>query len=78
MKFFDEIALTLHFRSDIGDIADILVETGLLDFFPAHLLDGGSKEQELEFIHHHDFGDFDHDFVERHVVKIRLFLPVFA
>ena len=76
MEFFDEIALALDFWGDISNITDIFVETGLFNFFPAHLLDRGSEEEEFEFVHHHDFGDFDHDFVKGDIVKVRLFLTV--
>ncbi len=78
MKLFDEFPFILYFWSDISHIFDINIKAGLIHFFPSHLLDGGTKEEEFEFIHHHDFGDLDHDFVKGDVVETGLFFCIFA
>lgn len=76
MKLFYELSFRLYFWCYVGYVFNINIEARLVHFFPAHLLYGGSEEEEFEFVHHHDFGDLDHDLVEGHVVETGLFLCV--
>ncbi len=78
MKLFNKFSFRLYFGSDIDHILNINIEAGLVNFFPPHLLYGGTEEEKFEFVHHHDFGDLDHDFVEGDVVETGFLFSIFA
>jgi hypothetical protein len=78
LELFNKVALILYFGGDIGDFGYIVIERGLIDFFPSHLLDGGAKEEQFQLIHHHEFGDLKHNLVQGHIKYTGFLLSIFT